>query len=91
MGSSNCMSMITWNIEFQKSLRALCLKVIIVKECLEEIKCLVKAEISMILSHMISIKFKARGNKEEYIRKITHLSSKLKILRLELFNDLFVH
>lgn len=52
---------------------------------------MVKAEISMILSHMISIKFKARGNKEEYIRKITHLSSKLKILRLELFNDLFVH
>ena len=43
-----------------------------------------KAEMSMLLASLISMKYKGKGNVREYIMEMSHLASKLKALKLEL-------
>lgn len=50
-----------------------------------------KAETSTHLASLISMKYKGKGNIQEYIMKMSHLASKLKALGLDLFDDLVVH
>ncbi|KAB5520226.1 hypothetical protein DKX38_024545 [Salix brachista] len=50
-----------------------------------------KAEIGTLLTSLISMKYKGKGNVREYIMEMSHLASKLKALQLELFEDLLVH
>ncbi|KAL1300187.1 hypothetical protein AAHE18_18G160000 [Arachis hypogaea] len=50
-----------------------------------------KAEASSLLSKLVSMRYKGKGNIREYIMKMSHLSSKLKVLKLELSEDLLVH
>ena len=50
-----------------------------------------KAETSTLLQSSISMKYKGKGNIREYIMKMSHIASKLKGLKLELFDDLLVH
>ncbi|XP_024021308.1 uncharacterized protein LOC112091550 [Morus notabilis] len=70
-------------------------KVTTAKEFLEEIEKRFakndKAETSTILSNLISMKHKGKGNIREYIMEMSHLPSKLKALKLELSEDLLVH
>ena len=70
-------------------------KVTTTKEFLEEIEKRFakndKAETSMILSNLISMKYKGKGNIREYIMQMYHLASKLKALKLELSEDLLIH
>ena len=65
------------------------------KEFLEEIKKRFsknkKAETSMLLANLISMRYKGKGNIREYIMEMSHLASKLKALKLELSEDLLVH
>ena len=50
-----------------------------------------KAEASSLLSKLVSMRYKGRGNIREYIMEMSHLASKLKALKLELSEDLLVH
>jgi transposase InsO family protein len=50
-----------------------------------------KAEIGTLLTSLISMKYKGKGNVREYILEMSHLASKLKALQLELSEDLLVH
>ncbi|XP_015956627.2 uncharacterized protein LOC107480946 [Arachis duranensis] len=50
-----------------------------------------KVEASSLLSKLVSMRYKGKGNIREYIMEMSHLASKLKALKLELFKDLFVH
>ena len=50
-----------------------------------------KAETSTILENLISMKHKGKGNIREYIMEMSHFTSKLKALKLELSEDLLVH
>ncbi|XP_022897782.1 uncharacterized protein LOC111411491 [Olea europaea var. sylvestris] len=50
-----------------------------------------KSEASNLLAKLVSIKYKDKGNIREYIMEMSHLASKLKSLKLELSDDLFVH
>ena len=50
-----------------------------------------KAETSTILKSLISMKYKGKGNIREYIMEMSHTASKLKVLKLELSEDLLVH
>ncbi|XP_052201777.1 uncharacterized protein LOC127807758 [Diospyros lotus] len=50
-----------------------------------------KAKTSTLLQRLISMKYKSKGNIMEYIMDISHIVSKLKGLKLELFDDLLVH
>jgi len=50
-----------------------------------------KAKTSNPLSTLVSMRYKGKGNIREYIMEMSHLSSKLKALKLELFEDLLVH
>ena len=65
------------------------------KEFLEEIEKRFakneKAETSMLLTNVISMRYKGKWNIKEYIMEISHLASKLKALKLELSEDLLVH
>ena len=57
-------------------------------------KCFAKSnkdETSMLLQHLISIKYKGKGNIREYIIEMSHITAKLKELKLEPFKDLLVH
>jgi len=49
------------------------------------------AEIGTILTNLISMKYKGKGNIREYIMEMSHLASKLKALKLDLSEDLLVH
>ncbi|XP_020989655.1 uncharacterized protein LOC110276902 [Arachis duranensis] len=49
------------------------------------------AEASSLLSKLVSMRYKGKGNIREYIMKISHLPSKLKTLKLELSENLLVH
>ncbi|PON75032.1 hypothetical protein PanWU01x14_043840 [Parasponia andersonii] len=49
-----------------------------------------KVEISTILSNLLTMHYKDKGNIREYIIKISNLASKLKVLKLELLDDLLV-
>ena len=70
-------------------------KVTTAKEFLEEIeKCFAKndkAETSTLLASLISMRYKGKANIREYIMEMSHIASKLKTLKLELFEDLLVH
>ena len=50
-----------------------------------------KTEIRSPLGSIAYMKYKGNGNIMEYIIKMSHLASKLKTLKLELFEDLLVH
>ena len=50
-----------------------------------------KAETSTHLTSLISMKYKGKGNIQEYIMEMSHLASQLKALRLDLSDDLVVH
>ena len=50
-----------------------------------------KAETSTHLTSLISMKYKGKGNIQEYIMEMSHLASKLKALGLDLSDDLVVH
>ncbi|KAF8399695.1 hypothetical protein HHK36_015565 [Tetracentron sinense] len=50
-----------------------------------------KSEASNLLAKLVAMKYKGKGNIREYITKMSHLTSKLKSLKLELFEDLLVH
>ena len=50
-----------------------------------------KIEINTFLGSLFSTKYKSNGNISEYIMEMFHLASKLKVLKLELSNDLLGH
>src|SRR3954465_11189259 len=50
-----------------------------------------KAETSTLLSKLISMKFKGKGNIREYIMEMSHTASKLKALKLDFCKDFLVH
>ncbi|KAI3463620.1 hypothetical protein Pfo_020283 [Paulownia fortunei] len=50
-----------------------------------------KAETSTLLANLVSLRYKGKGNIREYIMEMSNLASKLKALKLELFEDLLVH
>ena len=45
----------------------------------------------MLLSNIVSMKYKAKGNIHEYILEMSNIASKLKVLKLELSEDLLVY
>ncbi|XP_024027760.1 uncharacterized protein LOC21410770 [Morus notabilis] len=46
-----------------------------------------KAEICTLLTSLISMRYRGKGNIREYILEMSHLTSKLKALKLELSED----
>ena len=50
-----------------------------------------KVETSTILSKLISMQYKDKGNIREYIMKMSNLVTRLMTLKLELFDDILVH
>ncbi|KAM7460289.1 hypothetical protein LguiB_036337 [Lonicera macranthoides] len=50
-----------------------------------------KAEIGTLLTNLLSMRYKGKGNIREYIMEMSHLASKLRALKLELSEDLLVH
>ena len=70
-------------------------KVTIAKEFLEEIETRFakkeKAETSTFLANLISMRYKDKGNIRKYIMEMSHLTSKLKALKLELSKDFLVY
>ncbi|XP_074371027.1 uncharacterized protein LOC141712118 [Apium graveolens] len=50
-----------------------------------------KAEMSNLLLKLVTIKYKGKGNIREYIIGMSNLAVKLKKLKLELSDELFVH
>jgi len=50
-----------------------------------------KAEASNLLSKLVSMRYKGKGNIREYIMEMSRLASKLKALKLGLSEDLVVH
>lgn len=50
-----------------------------------------KVKTSMLLVSLISKRYITKGNIREYIMEMSHLASKLKALKLELFEDLLMH
>ena len=65
------------------------------KEFLEEIKNRFtnneKSKTSTLLANLISMRYKGNGNIREYIMEMSHLASKLRAHKLDLFDDLLVH
>ena len=65
------------------------------KEYLEEIKKRFskneKYETSTLLADLISMRYKGNGNIREYIMEISHLASKLRAHKLDLYEDLLAH
>ena len=50
-----------------------------------------KAKISTYLVSLISIKYKGKGNVQEYIMEMSQLADKVKTLGLDLSDDMVVH
>ncbi|KAL9664754.1 hypothetical protein QQ045_020161 [Rhodiola kirilowii] len=50
-----------------------------------------KAKTSELLANLISMKYPCKGNVREHIMEMSQLASKLKALKLELFENLLVH
>nr|KYP69895.1 hypothetical protein KK1_009101 [Cajanus cajan] len=50
-----------------------------------------KANANSLLTKLISMRYKSKGNIREYIMEMFNLTSKLKTLKLELSDDLLVH
>jgi len=65
------------------------------KDFLDEIeKCFAKsdkAETSILLHNLISMKHQGKGNVREYIMGMPNIASKLRALKLELSEDLLIH
>ena len=65
------------------------------KEFLEEIKHRFakneKSETSTLLENLISMRYTGNGNIREYIMEMSHLASKLRAHKLDLFEDFLVH
>ena len=70
-------------------------KVTIAKEFIEEIEKRFakneKAETSSLLANLISMRYKGKGNIQEYIMEMSYIASKMKALKLELSEDLLMH
>ncbi|XP_071933740.1 uncharacterized protein [Coffea arabica] len=49
------------------------------------------AEVSTLLTHLVSMKYCGKGNIREYIMEMSHLTSKLNALKLKLSEELLVH
>ena len=50
-----------------------------------------KAEVSTLLTRLVSMKYSGKGNIREYIMEMSHLASKLNALKLKLSEELLVH
>ncbi|PKU76845.1 hypothetical protein MA16_Dca001451 [Dendrobium catenatum] len=50
-----------------------------------------KVETNTILSKLISMRYKGKGNIREYIMEMSNLVTRLRALKLELSNDILVH
>ena len=50
-----------------------------------------KSETSKLLANLISMRYKGNGNIREYIMEMSHLASKLRAHKLDLFEDFLVH
>ena len=50
-----------------------------------------KTETNTLLTNLVSKRYKAKGNIWEYILEISHIALKLKVLKLELSEDLLMH
>ena len=50
-----------------------------------------KAKTSTLLAKLISMRYVGKGNIREYIMEMSHITLKLKALKLELSEDLLVH
>ena len=65
------------------------------KEFIVEIKKLFakndKAETNTLLLRLITMKYKGKGNVREYIMEMSHIVSKIKVLKLEFSDDMLVH
>ena len=65
------------------------------KEFLEEIKNRFakneKSETNTLLANLILMRYKGNGNIREYIMEMSHLASKLRAHKLDLFEDFLVH
>ena len=65
------------------------------KEFLEEIKNRFakneKSETSTLLANLISLRYKGNVNLREYIMEMSHLASKLRAHKLDLYEDFLVH
>ena len=70
-------------------------EVTITKEFLDDIeKCFMKnnkAKTNTLVGSLVLIKYQGQGNMREYIMQTSNFASKLKALKLELFDDLRVH
>ncbi|XP_057958401.1 uncharacterized protein LOC131151166 [Malania oleifera] len=50
-----------------------------------------KADTSNLLASLVSMRYKGKGHIREYIIEMSNITSNLKALKLELFDDLLVH
>lgn len=50
-----------------------------------------KAKIGMLLTSLISIRYMGKCKIMEYIMEMSYLTSELRVLKLEFFEDLLVH
>ena len=50
-----------------------------------------KSETSTLLANLVSTRYKAKGNIRKYMLEMSHIASKLKVLKLELSEDLLMH
>ena len=86
-GHSNCMSMMIMKRVIPEAFGGtMSDKVTTAKEFFEEIEKWFakneKAETSIFLANLISMRYKGKGNIQEYIMKMSRLTSKLKALKL---------
>ena len=93
---SNCMSLMIMKRAIPEAFRGtMSDKITTAKEFIEEIEKQFaknkKAETSTLLANFISMRYKGKWNIKEYIMELSHIASKLKVLRLELSEDLLVH
>ena len=49
-----------------------------------------KAEMCTLLTNLLSMRYKGKGNIREYILEMSHLASRLKTLKLDISDDLLV-
>lgn len=93
---SNYMSFMTINHNIQEEFVGVASEVITnAKDFLAKIeKCFTKhdkVETSTILQSLIFMKYNGKGNVREYVMEMPHLASKLKPLKFELSDDMYVH
>ncbi|MFQ6649359.1 hypothetical protein Gotur_022357 [Gossypium turneri] len=92
---SNCMSLMIMKHNILEAFRGT------ESEKITQAKCLLdeiekhfaksnKVEITSFLNSLMSMKYKGQGNMGEYIMEMFHVASKLKALKIELFEELLV-